>query len=67
MAKDNLSRYTVRVEPHILRKFYYVAKDGDRSMNQLIVRLMKLEIEKYEQEHGKITQSDLEELEKKKG
>lgn len=58
MAKDFAKRYTLRTTPYLLRKFAYVAEYEGRSINKYIERLMRLEIEKFEKDHGEIELSD---------
>ena len=51
---DNLSRYTLRVPQILLDKIGYIANYDGRSKNKEIEFLIKLKIEEFEKEHGKI-------------
>lgn len=50
-----LSKFTIRIDSVCLQKFKYVAKYHTRSSNREIVLIMKKHIDKFEHEHGKIT------------
>ncbi len=52
--KDNKPRYTLRVAPELLEKLGYIAEYEGRTKNKELERLIRLHIEKFEQEHGKI-------------
>lgn len=45
---------SLRIDEELLRRFDYVAKSDDRSMNWLLLSLVRRCVEEFEQEHGKI-------------
>lgn len=53
MSSD-LSKFTVRTNSDLLKKFRYVAEYNARSANREIEVLMKNHIADFEKEHGKI-------------
>lgn len=52
--KDNLARYTLRVEQTLLDKLAYVADYNGRTKNREIEQLIKARIAAFEKEHGEI-------------
>lgn len=52
--KDNLSRYTLRVEQRLLDKLGYVAEYEGRTKNRELEQLIKKRIAEFEKEHGEI-------------
>lgn len=51
---NNVSKFTVRIDSDLLRKFKIVADYNARSANRELEVLMKNHVAKFEQEHGKI-------------
>ena len=51
---DNTSKFTLRVDAELLRKFRYVAEYNARSANRELEVLMKHHIAEFEKENGKI-------------
>lgn len=51
---DDISKFTIRIEPEILKKFRFVADYNGRSANREIEVLMKKHVAEFEKEHGKI-------------
>lgn len=49
------SKFTVRVEDDILKKFHYVAEYNARSTNREMEFLMRKRIIEFEKVHGRIT------------
>ena len=49
------SKFTVRVEEDILKKFHYVAEYNARSANREMEFLMRKRIIEFEKVHGRIT------------
>lgn len=49
---------SLRIDEDLLRKFDYVAKYDDRSMNWYLLHMIKSEIAKFEREHGQIPPRD---------
>ena len=45
---------SMRVEEDLLRRFAYVAKYNDRSMNGMILSLMRRCVAQFEEKNGKI-------------
>ena len=52
--KKNEKHLSLRIDEDLLRQFEYVAKYDDRSMNWMLLRLIRECISKFEEEHGKI-------------
>lgn len=60
--KDNLPRYTLRINRNLLDKLEYIAKYEGRSKNKEIEQLIKKHIIQFEKENGKIDLSKLDDL-----
>lgn len=56
--KDNLSRYTLRLEPSLLAKLAIIADYEGRSKNKEIEQLIKKRIAEFEQINGEIKTKD---------
>ncbi|MCH5296123.1 MAG: hypothetical protein J1E85_00470 [Ruminococcus sp.] len=56
--KKNIKHLSLRIDEKLLRKFDYVAKYDDRSMNWYLLHLIKSEISKFEEQHGKIPETN---------
>jgi hypothetical protein len=56
--KNNLPRYTMRINKELLGKIHYVADYEGRTLNRELEQLVKKRIETFEQEHGIIKDSD---------
>lgn len=52
--RDNLSRYTLRIEPELLAKFGYIAEYEGRTKNRELEQMIKKRIRDFEKEHGEI-------------
>lgn len=52
--KDNLPRYTLRINQILLDKLEYVAEYNGRSKNREIEMLIRRHIQEFETENGKI-------------
>lgn len=52
--KDNLSRYTLRVEQCVLDKLGYIAEYEGRTKNKQLEWLLRKFIQEFEAEHGPI-------------
>ena len=52
--KENIARYTLRVEQELLDKLAYVAEYEGRTKNREIEQLIKKRIAEFEAVHGKI-------------
>ena len=52
--KDNLPRYTLRINRVLLDKLEYIAKYEGRSKNKEIEQLIKKRILEFEKENGEI-------------
>ncbi len=52
--KKNEKHLSLRIEEGLLRKFDYVARYDERSMNWLLNSLIRKCIEAFEKEHGPI-------------
>ena len=53
-VKDNLSRYTLRVEQELLDKLGYIAEYEGRTKNRELEQMIKKRIREVEEEHGAI-------------
>ena len=49
-----MSKFTLRIESELLKKFRFVAKYNDRSANHEIVTLIRKHIREFEKKNGKI-------------
>ena len=52
--KKDQKHLSLRINPELLRKFDYVAKYDDRSMNWMLLSLIKKCVAEFEEQHGKI-------------
>ena len=52
--KKNEKHLSLRIDEGLLRQFDYVARYDDRSMNWLLLRLIRECISQFEKEHGPI-------------
>lgn len=52
--KDEMLRYTLRINPYIMAKFAYVAEYNGRTKNREIEQLIKRSVEDFEKQHGEI-------------
>lgn len=59
--EDKLLRYTLRVDRTLFRKFRYVAEYEGRSANKEIEQFLKRHVAEFEEKHGKIDFTDIEE------
>lgn len=50
-----ISKFTLRIDADLLKKFRFVAEYNARSANREIEVLMKKHVEEFEKKHGKIT------------
>lgn len=50
--KEDLLRYTLRVDRDIFEKFKYIAESEGRSANKTIELYIKKKVAKYEEENG---------------
>ena len=56
--KPNAKHFSLRIDSELLRKFDAVAKYDDRSMNWLLLRLIRQCVEEFEKENGEIKFDD---------
>lgn len=56
--KDNLSRYTLRIDQALLDKLGYIAEYESRTKNRELEQMIKNRIRDFEQEHGEIDLRD---------
>ena len=52
--QPDISKFTVRIDAELLKKFRYVADYNARSANREVEVLMKKHVNDFEKEHGKI-------------
>ena len=55
---SELPRYTLRIDPILLAKVAYIAKENDRSANKEIERALRNLVVAYERENGVIRLDD---------
>lgn len=60
--KDNIPRYTMRIERSLLDRLQYIAQYEGRTANKQLEQLVKRCIREFETEHGKITDEMIVEL-----
>ena len=53
-AKQDIRSFTLRIESTLLRKFEYIADSQDRSMNWMLIQLVKKSVKSFEDKHGEI-------------
>lgn len=53
--QSDLSKFTLRTDPELLKKFRFVADYNARSANRELEVLMKKHVTEFEKKHGKIT------------
>ncbi len=53
--QSDLSKFTLRIDPELLKKFRFVADYNARSANRELEVLMKKHVNEFEKKHGKIT------------
>ncbi len=51
-----LSKFTLRIDSELLKKFRFVADYNARSANREIEVLMKKHVDEFEKKHGRIEQ-----------
>lgn len=56
--KDDLSRYTLRVDQALLDKLGYIAEYEGRTKNRELEQMIKKRIRDFKQEHGEIALHD---------
>lgn len=57
-VKKDEKHLSLRIEEKTLRKFDYVARYSDRSMNWMLIGMIKRQIAAFESEHGRIEIDD---------
>ncbi|NLA76829.1 MAG: hypothetical protein GX851_03190 [Clostridiales bacterium] len=56
--KKNEKHLSLRIDSDLLKKFDYVARFDDRSMNWMLLQLVRRCVADFEKEHGKIDTTD---------
>jgi hypothetical protein len=51
---SNLPRFTIRIDPELLKKIRYVAEYNARSTNREVEVLIRNHVNNFEKQHGKI-------------
>ena len=54
VKKKDIKHLSLRISPELLNKFDYVARYDDRSMNWMMLSLIKKCVADFEEQHGKI-------------
>ena len=62
MGKENEKHFSLRIDADLLRKITYIAKGEERSVNGMLLFMIRDRISKYEKENGTITEEDLKSL-----
>lgn len=52
--KSNKKHLSLRIDPELLRQFDYVSRYDDRSMNRMMLSLIRKCVAEFEELHGKI-------------
>ena len=52
--KKSVKHLSLRIDGELLRRFDYVAQYDDRSMNSLLLRLVRGCVDDFEKAHGRI-------------
>lgn len=52
--QNDITKFTLRTDSELLRKFRYIAKSNARSCNRELEVIMKKHIEEFEKAYGKI-------------
>lgn len=52
--QQTISKFTLRTDPELLKKFRYVAEYNARSANRELEIIMKRHVVEYESKYGKI-------------
>lgn len=52
--KKSVKHLSLRIDGELLRRFDYVAQYDDRSMNSLLLRLVRGCVDDFEKVHGRI-------------
>lgn len=52
--KEDLCRYTLRIDRQLLDKFGYIADYEGRTKNKELEQMIKRRVEQFEKEHGEI-------------
>lgn len=60
--KDNLPRYTMRIERPLLDRLQYISKYEGRTANKQLEQLVKRCVKEFEAEHGEITDEMISQL-----
>lgn len=53
--QSDLSKFTLRIDAKLLKKFHFVADYNARSANREIEVLIKKHVNEFEKKHGEIT------------
>jgi len=51
---SKLPRYTLRIDPILLKKLSYIAEVNGRSANKEIEQIIKMYVANFEKKHGQI-------------
>ena len=62
MGKENEKHFSLRIDADLLRKITYIAKGEERSVNGMLLFMIRDRISKYEKENWTITEEDLKSL-----
>ena len=62
MAKDNMPRYTMRIDRTLLDKLQYISKYEGRTANKQLEQMVKRLVFGFESKHGEITEEMINEM-----
>ncbi len=62
MAKDNMPRYTMRIDRTLLDKLQYISKYEGRTANKQLEQMVKRLVVGFESKHGEITEEMINEM-----
>ncbi len=62
MAKDNMPRYTMRIDRTLLDKLQYISKYEGRTANKQLEQMVKRLVAGFESKHGEITEEMINEM-----
>ncbi len=59
MSEKDVTRFTLRIDRSLFRKFRYIADYDGRSANRELEHYIKKRVQSFEKEHGVIPEEDI--------
>lgn len=59
MGKYKNKAYSLRIDENLMKKVKMIAEEEDRPVSKQLERIIKLYVEQYEKEHGRINSAEL--------